>query len=219
MSRGARPQRPPPTLPKLKRATATVDPRRLLVVCCEGETERDYLEDYNARHRSQAVVEVRVVGSCGAPSSVVEAAIDLCADLRARLRAGRAPSSIQVSAWAVVDRDEHPPAVLGRARDLARSNDVGLVLSNPCFELWPLLHFTDQRAWIHRHDCQKLLCEWMPSYHHDKHPYVDIDLLAGREAEAERRARQLQQQHEETGADDPNPSTELWRLLAAIRGG
>ncbi len=198
---------------------ATFELRKSLVVCCEGETEKEYLEAYNARHRSHAVADVRVVGSCGVPSSVVEAAITWRAEQRARLRAGRAPSSIQVSAWAVVDRDEHPPAVLGRARDLARSNDVGLVLSNPCFELWALLHLTDQRAWIHRHDCQALLTEWMPTYHHDKHPYVDIDLLAGKEAEAERRARQLQQQHEETGADDPNPSTELWRLLAAIRGG
>ena len=188
------------------------------VVCCEGATEAHYINGYRARHKGAVVVEVRVVGQCGVPSSVVEAAVRERAQARRELRRDGLLAAVQLTTWAVVDRDEHPPAIVGRARDLAASNDVHLLMSNPCFELWPLLHLAEQSAWIHRHDCQRRLHEVMPRYHHDEHPYVDLDPLDGREAEAERRAQALSAHHSETGTEDDNPSTEIWRLCRAIRG-
>lgn len=218
MSRSAKPKRPPPVLPKLRRSTATEAPRKLVLVCCEGETERVYVEQYSAEHRGESVVNVQVIGSCGVPSSVVRAVMAFRSRRREELRAERTPTSIRVEAWAVVDRDEHPSQILGQARDLARSNDVGMILSNPCFEIWPLLHLHDQRAWIHRHACQAALHARMPGYHHDKHCYVDMDALRGLEGVAEQRAKLLERHHLESGAADNNPSTDLWRLIAALRG-
>jgi hypothetical protein len=46
--------------------------------------------------------------------------------------------------WCVFDVDEHPK--LAEARDQANANGIQLAVSNPCFELWLLLHFQEHRA-------------------------------------------------------------------------
>ena len=43
--------------------------------------------------------------------------------------------------WCVHDVDDHPR--LDEARIMARDNDISLAVSNPCFELWLLLHFRE----------------------------------------------------------------------------
>jgi hypothetical protein len=46
--------------------------------------------------------------------------------------------------WCVFDCDEH--ARLKPAIDQATALELSLAVSNPCFDLWFLLHFQDQRA-------------------------------------------------------------------------
>jgi hypothetical protein len=43
------------------------------------------------------------------------------------------------------DRDEHPN--FARAIDLADRHGIKLAMSNPCLELWFILHFEDQTAY------------------------------------------------------------------------
>ena len=43
---------------------------------------------------------------------------------------------------------------LPRAFDLARRHQISVAVSNPCIELWFVLHFEDHRAWIDRHAVQ-----------------------------------------------------------------
>jgi hypothetical protein len=52
------------------------------------------------------------------------------------------------SVWAVFDVDEHPN--LAEACALASREGIEVGMSNPCFELWALLHFQDQRAHVER---------------------------------------------------------------------
>ena len=55
------------------------------------------------------------------------------------------------------DRDIHPnvPAAL----DLAARSGVEVVMSNPCIELWFILHYEDQLADIERHPAQRRSAE------------------------------------------------------------
>ena len=50
--------------------------------------------------------------------------------------------------WCVFDVDEHPQ--IADARQMARANGIELAISNPCFELWLLLHFRDSPGMQHR---------------------------------------------------------------------
>lgn len=53
------------------------------------------------------------------------------------------------------DTDRH--LSIPEALDLAERNGVAIALSNLCLELWFLLHFQEQRAWIHRHSAQAMV--------------------------------------------------------------
>ncbi|MGA9655397.1 MAG: RloB domain-containing protein [Polyangia bacterium] len=56
------------------------------------------------------------------------------------------------------------PSRSTEALELAKKSRVQVALSNPCIELWALLHFQDQNERIHRHEAQHALKAFMPKY-------------------------------------------------------
>lgn len=86
-------------------------------------------------------------------------------------------------------------------------------MSNPCFELWLLLHLQDCAA--HLKDCvdaHRRLEKCLPGY--DKTCLAFADFAGGVDDEVER-AKRL----EPTGRSaDRNPSTSVWRLVDEMRG-
>jgi len=118
--------------------------------------------------------------------------------------------------WCVFDVEwplNHPS--LKEAIERARKNDIRLAVSNPCFELWLILHFQDQRAWLDNDEARRLRRKLDGS--DDKGletaKYMLLTSAAARRAEA------LEQRHIKNGADfaKDNPSSGMHRLLAAIQ--
>jgi hypothetical protein len=113
--------------------------------------------------------------------------------------------------WCVFDVDEHPH--IPDAKQQARDNGIELAISNPCFELWLLLHFQDQRSCIDRsalhHECVKHLPEYEKRIPFAKvHPNYQ---------EAVRRAHALRAWQESRGcAEDTNPWTVVHELTELI---
>jgi hypothetical protein len=71
------------------------------------------------------------------------------------------------SAWAVFDGDEHieqSPDNWRSAIDLATKQKIKLAITNPCFELWYLIHFQDYFAQITRDRVINLLEKHIPKY-------------------------------------------------------
>ncbi len=74
--------------------------------------------------------------------------------------------------YAVFDRDDFPDfdLAISRAEELILENDlkenifVDVIPSNPCFEIWLLLHFKDTLHWIDRREAFKLLKKEYPAY-------------------------------------------------------
>ena len=56
--------------------------------------------------------------------------------------------------WCVFDTDAHEN--LPHAIEEARQSGIAVAVSNPCFELWLVLHVREQTAYIDRHDVQRL---------------------------------------------------------------
>lgn len=122
-----------------RRRIAFRDQRRVVRVLTEGEvTEPAYL-------RVMASETVRLdIGRTGGfvPMSLVRRARkEAKANRRAR---GEGFDEI----WCVFDRDEHPN--LEQAMREARDSGVCTALSNPCFEVWLLLHVEPCSAHIER---------------------------------------------------------------------
>jgi hypothetical protein len=109
-----------------------------------------------------------------------------------------------------VEVDEHP--YLPEARQQARDNGIKVAVSNPCFELWALLHFQDQHRHIERNEVQRLCREHMPRYE----KRLSCETLLERYDNALRRATELEHWHETRGTDGYNPSTGVHRLTEEI---
>jgi hypothetical protein len=100
--------------------------------------------------------------------------------------------------------------------DKAQANGLQIVLSNPCIELWFLLHFEDRTAHIERGDAQRRSRELLG---------CDKVLTAGaltdlgdRYLAARDRARALDARHADDGSPPlSNPSSNAWQLVDRIR--
>ena len=194
---------------ELQRRKPTVDPRPSILVVCEGEvTEAEYLHAFKQRVR--AVVNLVVVNKAGTPKPVVERAV-LEKKSRELLARQKRDESIKYSeVWCVFDVDEHP--YLPEARQQAKDNNLRVVISNPCFELWLLLHFESCSAWTHRHAAQSRCRELMPSY--EKSP--PLKTLESKYGAAVERARQLCIRNEKDGEPERNPSTNVHELTERL---
>jgi len=198
----------------LRRKVGIRSPRKTLVVFCEGEkTEPQYLEALKKQPEvhDAAAVDLRVeTGHGGAvPQTLVSLAID------ARSRAEAEESEID-EFWCVFDVEwlkNHPG--LRDALQRARANDIHLAVTNPCFELWLILHFKDHGAWLDNDGARRLRrqLDGSPDKSLDAAKYMSSVL------EAARRAADLETRHQKNGAIFPqdNPSSGMYRLIASIR--
>jgi hypothetical protein len=89
-------------------------------------------------------------------------------------------------------------------------------VSNPCIELWFVLHFQEQTAELSRSEAQSLSARLLGS---GKSLSIESrHALTERHDEAVERAERLTVRHEGNGlASDANPSSNLWELVGSIR--
>lgn len=97
------------------------------------------------------------------------------------------------------------------------SHGIGVGRSDPCFELWLILHERDYDRPDDRHAVQTELKRARPEYeiHGPKTP--DCEDLIRRVEDAERRGNEQLQRREEEDNAFGNPSTTVGQLTTAIR--
>lgn len=135
-------------------ASRLVQMTRHLVVCEGTETEPRYFEGMKAALGSTNERKIAVVvrGSGKHTLDLFEYAEDQCR---------YAPEPFN-HIWLVFDKDDFPPAdfdlVERKCRDASNSSRTFHALwSNPCFEIWPLLHLRYTTAPMDAETCQKAL--------------------------------------------------------------
>ncbi|BCB76058.1 RloB family protein [Phytohabitans flavus] len=167
----------------------------VLIYCGAVRTEPDYFDGLRKQIRGQTVtIKVRQQGV--SPKQLVQAA--------AAYR-DRKPGSFD-EVWCVVDVDQFD---IEAAVTEARRNDINLAVSNPCFELWLLLHHAECRAHCAGYeDVLVRLKKHVPGY--DKARLDFADHVAGI-GDATKRAKELGGDHTQ------NPSTGMWRLVEMVR--
>jgi hypothetical protein len=101
------------------------------------------------------------------------------------------------------------------ARQQARANGIKLAISNPCFELWALLHFQDQSADLSRQAARRQLKHHIPEYE----KVLPFHRLASGYEQAVERAKDLDHRCETAGCPGGNPSTGVHALTERIRLG
>ena len=92
-----------------------------------------------------------------------------------------------------------------------------LARSDPCFELWLILHEQDYDRPCDRHEVQADLANLRPEYDAGGAKTPNCDDLVTRVDQSEQRAKTLLQRREREGEPYGNPSTTVGCLTRAIR--
>ena len=191
--------------------------RPLIVIVCEGRiTEPYYFRDFKNLH-GNGLVTVHAIGGCGVPDSVVERAIEEKENLRGVARKSKDSFESLYEVWAAFDRDDHPNDKVLRAMELARGNGINLAYSNPCFEVWGLMHFSCYAKPGHHHEVQQALKTMLTNYCHEKNPVLDVSSLAEKYNNAVRNSENALKNRYSEGIEGGNPSTTVHLLTERIR--
>ena len=185
--------------------------RREFLVFTEGiRTEPGYLLYWRRELRDSVLVTVSDFH--GGPLQLVKAAVAAKKDELRESRRGRGKPHDEV--WCVFDRDEH--LSIPEAMDLARVHGIGVVISDPCSELWFNLHFEDQTAFLHR-DAAQSRCEALLGGGKVLTQAAG-EVLGRRYSEARARALALEAKHKGDGSPPhSNPSSNMWELVDRLR--
>jgi len=194
----------------LNRRPSFRDPSPRILVVCEGiVTEPQYIEAFCREERNK-LVDVEIDARGGSPKTLVERAALRKREIEREAERLRDENLRYDEVWCVFDIDQHPK--VADARQQARDNGIYLAISNPCFELWLLLHFSDQTAHIERKAAASLLRKYLRSY--KKH--VPYELLREGYSSAVHRAQKLERMHIEIQSEGGNPSTGVFHLTERI---
>lgn len=183
------------------------------MIFCEGErTEPQYLGALKRQPivRDVAAVDIRI--ETGHGGSVPQTLVSLAAEARSRAIDEEAEID---EFWCVFDVEwprNHPG--LSDAIQKARDNDVKLAVSNPCFELWLILHFQDHSSWLNNDGARRLRRQLDGAPDKSLNPNRYMPCVA----DAARRAAGLSKRHERNGTVFPqdNPSSGMFLLIASV---
>lgn len=203
----------PPRKGQPKRHRGSSRQRSILVFTEGRRTEVDYLVYWRRAYRQY--VTVVVSDFHGVPLALVQEAVR-CQKVEAR-NERRSGGNAFDEIWCVFDIDEHPN--VPEAKALAGEHGIRLAISNPCVELWFLLHFVDQRAWVDRGKAQSISKKHLAVRNKSIDQTAFEKLREGHEA-ARDRAVALDVKHIGDGsAAGSNPSSGVWELIESISSG
>jgi hypothetical protein len=190
----------------LRRRKPRVEPRERILIVCEGRaTEPGYFRSLRQELRAAPIV-IMINDESGVPKTLVERAIELKRDAEKVAKRERDSNLCYDEVWCVFDVDTHPN--LTAALQQAAANSIHVALSNPCFELWILLHFANQTAAIDSRAAGSACRKHLPRY--QKH--ITYAELKDRYSTAVDRARALEAWQNSRDNSGGNPSTNVHTL-------
>jgi hypothetical protein len=194
------------------RRSSFLDPKPIILVVCEGEvTEPEYLRGLQRACRNPRVT-IEVAPEHGDPKFLVEHAKRYKERAQTRAAQEADDNLFYDSVWCVFDRDDH--ARFGEALEMARDNGIDLAISNPCIELWLLLHFRDNPGAQLRAKIKAMLADHVPKY--EKH--VDYATYSTGYPQAVARATKMDKAADAAEEPHRNPTTGVYKLTELIRG-
>ncbi|NET74278.1 MAG: RloB domain-containing protein [Sphaerospermopsis sp. SIO1G2] len=131
--------------------------RKLIIIAAEGTvTEPQYFDMFNDQQTTVRIEHVKA-STASAPANVLK---------RARAKLAKESLNKHDRIWLVVDRDDWPEAQLKECLKWVNEHPEqrGLALSNPCFELWLLLHLDDAAGRSTHAQIRQALKNHLPNY-------------------------------------------------------
>lgn len=119
--------------------------------------------------------------------------------------------------WCVFDVDHHPLQRINEMKAGASRDNIVTVASNPCFELWLVLHREEQTAYVTSSKIRKR-AEDLRLIDGKKIAAAGWSCLFDNYEDAKARAKALDEMHRQNGSPSgSNPSSDVWRLVDVLR--
>ena len=193
------------------------EPKVRFTLFCEGRnTEPAYFSAIKKVWTS-ALISVESHRGVGAPITIAQEAVEF-ARLEGLTRGAKRRRNLFEEGdevWAVFDRDEHERHE--EAVRLCETNGIRVARSNPCFEVWLILHERDFDRPDDRHEVQRELQRLRPEYDAAGAKVPDCEEMVARVMDAEERGDVLHRRREDEAAPHGRPSTTVGDLTRAIR--
>lgn len=170
--------------------------RRIVLVICEGETEENYINLMKKWYKFPVRIVSRIEGT-----KITQALVDK------HERGLKISAKDKVDTFLMYDMDV--PAI----NEKLMVCKAELLLSNPCFEIWLLLHAKEQKSALSSEAVLKELKKSVSVWNsYNKSVYTDTQKTFLREhlKDAVDRAKALK--------DFQNPSSRIYRLLEILEG-
>lgn len=184
---------------------------------CEGrKTEPQYFRALRSQYNG-SLVSIQFGDTGRVPITLAEKALKFVKSAGAeRGRSGRRNLFEEHDeVWVVFDRDEHER--FDEAVSLCEANRIGVARSNPCFEVWLILHMEDYNRQDDRHRVKNEFRRLCSEHYQGLATNVMLGKLTTGIEEAEERSETLNQRRREEGQPYGRPSTTVGELTRAIR--
>lgn len=195
-----------------------------LIVTEGSQTEPRYFDYFRTRQKN---IEIQIIGNKQKGSrtdylSLVKKAMEY-------KNKNQISTSYGDQIWIVADGDvnyNNPDPIrlkntqLMNARNLAAKNDINIALSNPCFELWYLMHFKYSTSYLKDYNAVASL---LKNYISDYDKKSDIaEILSPHLTNAIHNAAKLEDYHRGNGKLQPfgidaNPFTDVHKLIKTLK--
>lgn len=180
-----------------------------ILIAAEGKnkTEKTYFSNFEDGKKSYNITYAR--GNNTDPLKLVKMLIKEIDELKLDLQDDDV-------AYCIFDTDVDPNKnkIIEEAIQLARKNNIKIITSSPCFELWFLLHYDYTTANMDSEEVIKRLKEYYPKYEKNINIYPDIikeiDLAIDRAKKIEK--YQIDN-NRRIGTVEANPNTEVYKIV------
>lgn len=184
--------------------------RKFVVIVCEGsKTEMQYFQGFNERNSGVKVEPLH--GKCTDAKNIVAFA-------ERQIERYDLDFDDGDSLWCAFDVDQKGKQEVNDAVAHASAKNILIALSNPCIELWFLLHYKKIPSQISRKDAYDELKKFIRDY--DKNSNI-FPILKDKIRAAMTNAESLNQGHQRNGvlllSVDSNPSTQVFKLVKNIQ--
>lgn len=119
-------------------------------------------------------------------------------------------------AYCIFDTDTNPDKnkIINEAIQLAKKNNIKIITSSPCVELWFLLHYDYTTSNMSNEEVIKRLKKFYPKYEKNVNIYPDIIKNLDKAIERAKKLEKYQlDNNRKIGTVEANPNTEFYKIV------
>lgn len=193
----------------------TSEPKKRILVVCEGKSEVAYINWYKSKCKNNRVKVIIDDVEYTTPRELVSYAKNMKSKYQKKAVSTEDRFMDFDEYWCMFDRDKHP--FFEESIQTAKANKIQLAISNPCFELWVYLHMHDSPGMRDHQTMQSMVKKIKPDYKKGLKYDFDANFSNDQIESAINRSKKLQSEAQKDNEPYRNPVTYVFALCNSIR--